>query len=61
MMSDIEEKSEPNSILILVASTPPVAAEKSTIDMTTEDSEKQLGVFRAMTNFLLRWGIETHG
>ena len=23
--------------------------------------EKQLGIFRKVTQFLLRWGIETHG
>ncbi|KAF8798220.1 hypothetical protein BYT27DRAFT_7203328 [Phlegmacium glaucopus] len=29
-------------------------------DMNIED-EKQLGMFRKVTQFLLRWGIETHG
>jgi len=39
-----------------------LAGEKSTvmIDMDIED-EKQLGIFRKVTQFLLRWGIETHG
>lgn len=36
------------------------AEEKSTID-TSIDDEKQLGVFRKVTQFLLQWGIETHG
>ena len=34
------------------------AGEKSTMDI---DNEKQLGIFRKVTQFLLRWGIETHG
>ena len=33
-------------------------SEKSAMDI---DNEKQLGVFRKVTQFLLRWGIETHG
>jgi len=36
------------------------AGEKSTTDMNVDD-ERQLGVFRKVTQFLLRWGIETHG
>lgn len=56
MMTDIREKSELKSI-----PSTPVATEKSTMDMTTEDSEKQLGIFRKVTNFLLQWGVETHG
>ena len=36
------------------------AEERSTMD-TNIDDEKQLGVFRKVTQFLLRWGIETHG
>ena len=38
------------------------AREKSTMDSDVNiDDEKQLGVFRKVTQFLLRWGIETHG
>ena len=40
---------------------PTLAAEESTIDMKIEDDEKQLGIFRNVTQFLLRWGIETQG
>ena len=29
--------------------------------ITDIDDEKQLGIFRKVTQFLLRWGIETHG
>ena len=36
------------------------AGEKSTMDMNIDD-ENQLGIFRKVTQFLLRWGIETHG
>ena len=36
------------------------AEEKVTMDMDIDD-EKQLGIFRKVTQFLLRWGIETHG
>ena len=34
------------------------AGEKLTMDI---DNENQLGIFRKVTQFLLRWGIETHG
>jgi hypothetical protein len=33
---------------------------KYEVDMNI-DEEKQLGVFSKVTQFLLRWGIETHG
>ena len=36
------------------------AGEKLTMD-TNIDDENQLGIFRKVTQFLLRWGIETHG
>ena len=36
----------------------PLTGEKLTMDI---DDEKQLGIFRRVTQFLLRWGIETHG
>jgi hypothetical protein len=36
------------------------AGEKATMDMNIDD-EKQLGIFRKVTQFLLRWGVETHG
>ena len=56
MMADqAEEKprpySEPNNTPMMPA------GEKSTMD----DGEKQLGIFRKVTKFLLRWGIETQG
>ena len=34
------------------------AGEKISMDI---DDEKQLGIFRKVTQFLVRWGIETHG
>ena len=37
-----------------------LAGEKLTMDHDIDD-EKQLGMFRKVTEFLLRWGIETHG
>ena len=53
-VTGMAEYPEPNS---MPASS---AEEKSTID-TNIDDEKQLGVFRKVTQFLLQWGIETHG
>ena len=53
-VTGMAEYLEPNS---MPASS---AEEKSTID-TNIDDEKQLGVFRKVTQFLLQWGIETHG
>ena len=50
MTEYLESKSMPTS----------PAGEKLTMDMDIDD-EKQLGVFRKVTQFLLRWGIETHG
>jgi hypothetical protein len=41
--------------------TATLAGEKSSsMDMTIDD-EKQFGIFYNVTQFLLRWGIETHG
>ena len=34
------------------------AEERLTMDI---DNENQLGIFRKVTQFLLRWGVETHG
>ncbi|KAF8804506.1 hypothetical protein BYT27DRAFT_7258982 [Phlegmacium glaucopus] len=51
-MADSESNSMPTTL----------AGEKLTtmMDMNVED-EKQLGIFRIVTQFLLRRGIETHG
>ena len=51
-----EEKSRPYPEPDSIPTT--LAGENSTIDV---NDEKQLGIFRKVTNFLLRWGIETQG
>ncbi|KAF8804550.1 hypothetical protein BYT27DRAFT_7340140 [Phlegmacium glaucopus] len=53
-MADEEKRSEPTGMPTTLA------GEKSTT-MTDIEDEKQLGMFRKVTQFLLRWGIETHG
>jgi hypothetical protein len=55
-MADIEQKLHPYLDSNDMSTT--LAEAKSS--MTIED-EKQLGIFRKVTQFLLRWGIETHG
>ena len=52
LSTTMADYTEPNSI----PKSP--AGEKSTMDI---DDEKQLGVFRKVTQLLLRYGIETHG
>ena len=58
-MADIEQKLHP--YLDSNDMPPTLAEEKSSVTEVTIEDEKQLGIFRKVTQFLLRWGIETHG